>query len=171
LGVARCLIALDRGAEALPLIDDCLKRAPGKVAPIALSEMMCLRLHHFERAKDAAGCRATAEMAEKLNPADGRCLYNIACMRAVTAAVLRGNGQPETAARAAAAELDRAMTWLKQAVATGYSDIENIKNDKDLDVLRDRKDFQRLLADLEAEKQKDKNRPRDRESVDRKTGW
>ena len=46
------------------------------------------------------------------------------------------------------------MAWLKQAVAAGYSNVENMKTDKDLDFLRDRTDFQRLLADLEAEQEK-----------------
>jgi serine/threonine protein kinase/tetratricopeptide (TPR) repeat protein len=156
LGVARCLIALDRDAEALPLIDERLTRATGKAPQTALSELALLRLQHYAKAKDAAGCRATAEMAETLNSTDATCLYNVACMRAVTAAVLRANDPSATAARAAAAEVDRAMAWLKQAVAAGYSDVENLKTDKDLDFLRDRQDFQRLLADLEANKQKDK---------------
>jgi serine/threonine protein kinase/tetratricopeptide (TPR) repeat protein len=155
MGVARCLVALGRGAEALPLIDECLARATGRVAQTALSEMALLRLRHYARAKDAAGCRATAEMAEKLNPTDATCLYHVACMRAVTAAVIRARDKTETAARSAAAEADRAMAWLNQAVAAGYNDVQDIKSDKDLDVLRDRKDFQRLLADLEASKPKD----------------
>ncbi len=149
LGVTRCLVALDRGAEALPLIDERLTRATGKVAQTALSQMALLRLRHYTKAKDAAGCRATAEMAEKLNPTDAICLYNIACMRSVTAAVIRANDQSETAAVTAAAEADRAMAWLNQAVAAGYRNVKHIKTDKDLDVLRDRTDFQRLLGDLQ----------------------
>jgi hypothetical protein len=156
LGVTRCLVALDRGAEAVPLIDECLARATGKVALKALSEMALLQLRHYAKTKDAADCQATTEMAEKLNPTDATCLYNVACMRAVTAAVIRANAQSETAARSAATEADRAMAWLKQAVTAGYNDFQNIKSEKDLDVLRDRKDFQRLLADLEASSQKDK---------------
>jgi hypothetical protein len=48
------------------------------------------------------------------------------------------------------AEADRAMEWLKKAVATGYNDFANIKKDSDLDFLRGREDFKKLLADLEA---------------------
>src|SRR5439155_1162517 len=61
--VARTLIRLDRGADAVPLIDEYLARASGKLSD---SEMMDLRLRHFQLARDAAGCRATAEMWEKL---------------------------------------------------------------------------------------------------------
>jgi tetratricopeptide (TPR) repeat protein len=156
LRVARSLMALNRDADAVALVDDCLRRAPGKVSRSALSDMAYLRLQQYEKAKDAAGCRATAEMAEKLNPTDGGCLYTLACVRAVTAAVLRANDQSETAAKAAATEADRAMAWLKQSVAAGYTNIENMKNDKDLRALHGREDFQRLLADLEASNQKDK---------------
>ena len=48
------------------------------------------------------------------------------------------------------------MAWLKQALAAGYKDAKLMKTDKDLDALRDRKDFQKLLADLEADKEKQK---------------
>jgi hypothetical protein len=41
------------------------------------------------------------------------------------------------------------MAWLKQAVAAGYKDATEIKEDKDLDPLRERADFKRLLMELE----------------------
>ena len=41
------------------------------------------------------------------------------------------------------------MAWLKQAVASGFSDIAHMKKDKDLDALRSRADFKKLLAELE----------------------
>jgi tetratricopeptide (TPR) repeat protein len=155
-GVARCLVAVDRGAEALTFIDDWLKRATPRVSPSALSEMWYLRQEHFAKAKDVAGCRATVELAEKPNPSDWSSLYGLACMRAVTAAVIRATDKTETAARAASTEADRAMAWLKQAIAAGDSDVQNMKTTKVLDSLRDRTDFQRLLADLGASNQKEK---------------
>jgi len=39
-------------------------------------------------------------------------------------------------------------------VAAGFKDINLMKTDKDLDALRDREDFKKLLADLEAGKEK-----------------
>ena len=42
---------------------------------------------------------------------------------------------------------DLAMDWLKRAVAAGYKDVAKMKNDRDLDPLRDREDFKKLLAD------------------------
>jgi hypothetical protein len=40
------------------------------------------------------------------------------------------------ATKRAEAEADRAMVWLKQAVAAGYNDIAHMQNDRDLDALR-----------------------------------
>jgi hypothetical protein len=42
------------------------------------------------------------------------------------------------------------MTMLQHAVAKGYKDASQLKQDKDLDPLRKRDDFQQLLAGLEA---------------------
>jgi hypothetical protein len=97
-----------------------------------------------------------AEMFEKLKPTDASSQYNIACLRAIAAAVTRAGDKSETAAKDAAAEADRAMAWLKQAVAAGFRDVNLMKTDKDLDALRERKDFQKLLADLEADQGQDK---------------
>lgn len=42
------------------------------------------------------------------------------------------------------------MDWLKQAVAAGFKDVAHMKQDTDLDALRDRDDFKKLIAELEA---------------------
>jgi hypothetical protein len=47
---------------------------------------------------------------------------------------------------------DRAMTLLREAVAKGFQDVERMKNDTALDPLRNREDFQKLVAELEAGK-------------------
>lgn len=44
----------------------------------------------------------------------------------------------------------REMESLPTAVAAGYKDFAHIKKDTDLDPLRDREDFQKLIAQLEA---------------------
>jgi hypothetical protein len=108
-----------------------------------------LRLRLFEKTRDAAGCRQTAEMWEKLNRSDAGSLYNAACMRAVTAAVFRAAGQPSASNQHADAEADRAIAWLKQAIAAGYKNAAHMKKDKDLDVLRDRADFTRLMTAMQ----------------------
>ncbi len=155
--VAQSLLALDRGAEAVPIIDEFLKRTAGKsVRPGVIETMMWHRVRHADRTKDAAGWRTTAEMLEKLKPTDPTSLYNMACVRAVTAAVARASDKSDSAAKDAAADAERAMAWLKQAVAAGFRDINLMRTDKDLDALRDREDFKKLLTGLDAEGQTQK---------------
>jgi hypothetical protein len=148
--VANNLVQLDRSAEAWPIIDDCVRRATAKViGSHLLSSVMDLRLLYFKRAKDAAGCRQTAEMWERLNRAGADDLYTAARMRAVTAAVLRAGDKSLAGCQQADAEADCAMARLTQAVAAGYQDIAHIKQDKHLDALRDRADFTKLVTKLQ----------------------
>ena len=121
-GVASSLVDLDRSAEAWPFIDECLKRAEGQpVQPAMIWSLLKLRFRHFQTALDASGCRATAEMWEKLERTDAGGLYNAACFRAVTAALVAHDPMipAADAARLAREEADRAMGLLKKAVAAG----------------------------------------------------
>jgi serine/threonine protein kinase/tetratricopeptide (TPR) repeat protein len=146
-----------RLADARKLFDECLKRVAGKdVDPGVIGQLTNVRLRYFEKTKDAAGCRATTEMWEKLERTDSDSLYKAAWMRAVTAAVIRVSDKSAAAVKDAAAEADRAMAWLKQAIAAGYADAEHMAKDEDLAALRDREDFKKLLADLQAGKAKEK---------------
>jgi hypothetical protein len=149
-GMVHNLVKLDRGGEALPVIDQCVRHAAGKVLrPRLLTDVMDLRLRHFEKAGNAAGCRQTAEIWESLNRTDADSLYRASSMRAVTAAVSRATAALPAGGSQADSEADRAMVWLKQAVASGYKHAAQLKRDRDLDALRDRADFRQLLTTLE----------------------
>jgi hypothetical protein len=150
--VAASMVKLDRGAEAIPILDECVRRATGKaVHPRLIEWSMDLRLHHFAKCKDAAGCRETAAMWDKLNRTDADSLYLTACMRVVTAAILR---ETATASDTEADALDdAALTFLQKAVAAGYKDVEQLKKDKDFDALRARDAFTKLVAGLDAARQ------------------
>jgi hypothetical protein len=87
-----------------------------------------------------------------LNSVNG--MYNAACMRAVTAAAVRATDKSPEGVKQADAEADRAMAWLIQSVAAGFSDAAHIAKDADLDALRDRDDFKKLTAELSAAKKK-----------------
>lgn len=142
--LAASLVAFDRCSEAVVLVDDCWKLARGKrISPGFLRPALVARLRAFATQRDAAGCRQTAEMWEKLELKDPGSLYNAACFRAVTAGVHPAGGQ--------APDADLAMKWLTRAVASGYSTAQHLAHmmrDRDLDILRDRADFRRLLAKL-----------------------
>ena len=116
--------------------------------------MISLRLRHFAKRQDAAGCRATAEMWERRSPKAAGELYNAACFRAVAAAA-QAEKKGEESARLAKEDADKAMAWLQKAVAAGYTDAAHMKKDADLDFLRDREDFQKLLAELDKKSDKE----------------
>jgi hypothetical protein len=149
-GVAQSLIAANRGAEAVLVIDECVQLAAGKdVDPRLLPLVIDLRLRYFEKTKEPAGCSQTAVLWEKLKRTDLDSLYKAACFRAVTAAVLRAADKSASAAHQADAEADRAMDWLKQSIAAGYKDGAHMKKDNDLNSLHAREDFKKLVAELE----------------------
>jgi hypothetical protein len=147
--VVESLLALDRGGEAVSIIDDCVHRAKGRgQLQNLVVKLMSLRAFHFNRAKDLAGCRETAEIWEKLGRTDAPGYYNAACYRANVAALLRADAKSNDNAKQADAEADRAMNWLRKAVAAGYNDAANMARDSDLDVLRDREDFKKLMKEV-----------------------
>jgi hypothetical protein len=52
------------------------------------------------------------------------------------------------------------MAALRQAVQNGYKDVGHLKQDKDLDSVRSRPDFQKLLKELEGNVERDGQRNR-----------
>ena len=152
-GVVAQLHHLGRGADALPIVEEVVERAVRLKVQPDLVGLLNTQRTYYQQANDVAGCRRTAELWEKLRRTDARSLYNAACYRAVIAAVLGASDKSPKAAQEALAEADRAMTWLRQAIAAGYNNVALMKTDSDLDALRDRADFQELLAGLETKKQ------------------
>jgi tetratricopeptide (TPR) repeat protein len=119
--VAGNLAMLDRGAQALPIIDECVGLAAGKdVHPRLVPDMMGLRLQHFEKIRDVAGCLETAAMWEALKRTDAESLYQSAYFRALCAVVMRETDKTPAGEAKAKDQADLATAWLKQAVAAGY---------------------------------------------------
>jgi eukaryotic-like serine/threonine-protein kinase len=160
------LLRLHRSAQAVSFIDAYLKRAARRVvnprSVALLLDLRILRLRICEEAADVIGCRATAKMWEDLKRSDAKSLYVAACMRAVTAALIKHDAKtPRTdAIRLARQEADRAMAWLKQAVDAGYRDATHMARDKDFDALRGRADFRKLLAEVKRRQRKPGTRKR-----------
>ena len=149
-GVAAELYALDRGAEAVPITDECLRRAATLPVQPDVLGLANLRVQYFAKRKDAAGCKASAELWEKMGRSDAASLYNAACYRAVTAAVIRATDKSPGAAREAEGQADRAIAWLKKALDAGYKNVASLSRDTDLDALRDRADFKKMVAEQQA---------------------
>jgi len=58
----KSLVAVHRGAEAAPTLDECVQPAAGKaVDPRLLPGTIDVRLPHCARIKDAVGCRQAAK--------------------------------------------------------------------------------------------------------------
>ncbi len=150
LALADSLIRLDRGVEGIPLLDESItkSRTSPSVRPRFFKDAFGLRIQYFQKSGDPAGCRTTAEMWEKLNRTDAGGLYDGACFRAVAAAI-QAKTPGADAARLAEDDADRAMQWLQKAILAGYKDAAHMKKDTDLDPLRDREDFKKLLTELE----------------------
>ncbi len=84
---------------------------------------------------------ALAEVAEltKLPGWNAGQWYDFACVYAVASGKVVDKKQPYA---------DRAMALLHEAVQAGYKDAAHMKEDTDLDALRARDDFKKLLAEL-----------------------
>src|SRR5205823_1766822 len=104
----------------------------------------CAALGDHAAATDAADrlTRAT------LSPAPD--FYDAACYfcRCVPLAAKDAHLTDARRRKLADAYADRALTLLRQAVQLGYKDVAHLKKDPDLDPLRSRPDFQKLLHEL-----------------------
>ena len=81
--------------------------------------------------------------------------YDAACYLALCIPIVANADTLDAAQRQAAVKLygDGSMKMLRDAVAAGFKDAEHMKQDKDLDALREREDFKKLLAELQAQKE------------------
>jgi serine/threonine protein kinase len=156
----------NRYAEALKLVDEFMPYAdkPG-VNPSHYSLAISIRITCCKNTGDLAGCRSAAELMEKRKPSDADSYFVAACSRAVIAELQAkvqpqefsisssptGTVRPATkdADMLARKEADKAMVWLKQALAAGLKKPERIKDHTDLNFLRSREDFKLLVAGLE----------------------
>ena len=140
------LWTLNRTPEALPVIDECLRMATGKKYPSDFFGLAELRMRYFKKMKDVEGCRTSAQIWERMQRGDMIGCYGAACLRAITAAVLRATDKSPAAVKQADLEADQAMAWLQKSVAAGFSDAKSLKADDDLADLRNRADFKKMVA-------------------------
>ena len=153
--------ALGRHAEALELREEILSRRRANQGPDhidTLKSQMAVAsslLRVACCAEAAALARQAAALWEKRNDTDPNSLYIAAFCRALAAAAVRAADPSAEGAKQAGAEADRAMAWLRRAVAAGWSNVTHIEADSDLDVIKDRADFKALVGKLKSRKNDD----------------
>jgi serine/threonine protein kinase/tetratricopeptide (TPR) repeat protein len=140
-----------RHDEAIKLCEDVLPIMKAKM-PNSLStfDHMCVLAERYAAlGRHPAALKlyeealALALVKAKLSPDHPRIsmvTYAIACVHAL---MIPKSGDSRKQA-------DLAMDRLKRAVAAGYRDVDHMKKDTDLDALRNRDDFKKLLTELEA---------------------
>jgi tetratricopeptide (TPR) repeat protein len=143
-------VALARYDQAIPILDDALSKGYEAARRVAMQARIGRAI---TLAKQGDHARATEE-AEALARRDGLTnvnVYDLACLcsRSAAAAGRDDRLSPADRARLKAHHAERAMDLLKKAVAMGYRHPAVMRADHDLDALRDRDDFRKLLADLE----------------------
>jgi hypothetical protein len=101
--------------------------------------------------RDQAAAVETAEKLRNLGWDPAVEAHDAACALAQCVPVVEQDEQLAAEQRQKQAQFyaDQAMQMLRHAIAKGYKDVEQLKKDKDLDPLRSRDDFQKLLAELE----------------------
>jgi serine/threonine protein kinase/Flp pilus assembly protein TadD len=100
----------------------------------------------------AAAVKAAKQICDLgWNPAEDG--YDAACALALCIPIVEKHEKLDTEEQRAAVQFygDEAMKLLRDAVAKGFKDAAHMKKDRDLAPLRNRDDFQKLLADLEAQ--------------------
>ncbi|CAN5461167.1 hypothetical protein BH11PLA2_BH11PLA2_50610 [soil metagenome] len=147
--VSRTLFNLKRGTEALPIIDDCIQRSLRAEAKTGfLADVMSLRMEQCYKLQDVAGCRATVAMWDTMNRTEAGELYGTARAHASMAWLIRNRDSTSEAEKESKTEEDLAMDWLLKAVVAGYRNTARLAKDPDIDILRNRPDFIKLMAEL-----------------------
>jgi hypothetical protein len=102
------------------------------------------------RLGDHAAASAMAETLVQAARTSGDHLYVAACYLARCVPLAgKDTKLPDAKRRERARRYgDRAVELLREAVAKGYTDVKTTREDKDLDALRQRDDFQKLLAEM-----------------------
>jgi tetratricopeptide (TPR) repeat protein len=150
LTAGRLDVALTRMDRAI----ECLERASNTGHPGAQWDLSNVRLQRASVLAYQGEHTKAIEEAEVLVRKGGLAwihFYNICCVYSVASDSAGSDSKLSVAERATrrAQYADRAMEYLRLAIARGYQRVPELKSDKDLNPLRSRADFQKLVQELE----------------------
>jgi serine/threonine-protein kinase len=118
----------------------------------ALVELLCSQasLEHVDLGQSADAVthwRRALAVGQAVQKPSADLLYDLACCHACLATASTADSR---------AEIDRALKTLRRAIAAGFDDAEKVRTDPSLASLRERDDFQKLLAEMKKDKPKPK---------------
>jgi serine/threonine protein kinase/tetratricopeptide (TPR) repeat protein len=147
--------ALARADKAIEILERVVSKGYSQARDDLLDARVCragflARRGDYTRATDEANAVAGQE---GLNSGS---LSNLACVFARSSAAAENDSKlaPADRTRLKAQYADRAMEFLRQAVAKGYQNTAEIKTDPDFAPLRAREDFQKLVQEMEHKSKK-----------------
>jgi tetratricopeptide (TPR) repeat protein len=156
--VGAALVSLGKLAEALPEFDRAVQlyrkledARPGqwidKLVDAHRSRGIALR-KLGRPAEAVAAYRESLRLLEGLSKPEPVNVYDAACCHALLHAVANDKGSGLSSADGQD-EADRAVATLRRAITAGYNEAAHMRKDTDLDSLRNRPEFEKLLTNLE----------------------
>lgn len=140
---------LNRGKEALPELEATLQAAAGGTDPGSARRLLVLRQIACQFRGDEAGCRSAYRELAAGKPTQPGELFEMACHAGRVGLATQLADPSPAGTQRAAQDAEETMAWLRKAIAAGYRDNGWIRREKALDLVRDRPDFQKLVAELE----------------------
>jgi serine/threonine protein kinase len=138
-------LPLCRKAEQAVQDLDFALRQPAKEVP----QLLDIRLRSLLKVQKLAAAAETAAKMKEQAGDKAEQLYNAACAYALCAGASKPAKNPVDGAPGSEKLTEESLALLKLAVVQGFKNVAHMKQDKDLDALRARVDFQKLLAKLE----------------------
>jgi serine/threonine-protein kinase len=157
--LAEMLIGSDRIKDAKPLLEkaivkqrDAVKMKSNDAEYVkSLCASYSLLIDVLVRMGEPADAVKSAQELLKAAPANSPHFFRIACVLARGMAAVQKDEKLSEAQRRELAKTcgDEAMIHLRRAVAQGYKEVDQLKNDEVFSPLRNRPDFQELVAKLQ----------------------
>jgi eukaryotic-like serine/threonine-protein kinase len=139
--------------KSIDILQNLLKQTPNEPQVLrelgsALTAQAELELDRKHPAAAVQSLQAAVRLFESIAGPSATQVYNLACCQARLAGAgsVAGSGMKAEEVRDTA---DKAMATLNRSVAAGYRDATNIRTDADLEAIRKRPDFEKLLKELE----------------------
>jgi tetratricopeptide (TPR) repeat protein len=146
---------LTNDEKAIEILENLVSRGYGQVRSdlfdvrLLRANMLAERGEHSQATDDANDVALQEGVGQNNH-------YNVACVFALSSAAAENDGKlaPADRTRLKAQYADRAVDFLRQAVAEGFQNTSLLKGDADLASLHPREDFQQLVREVERKSRK-----------------